>query len=365
VPADVNGDELVRSRLPSPTTDLLGRDSDIEVVLTMLSRDSVRMLTLVGPPGVGKTRLAIQLARTLEGQYQHGALFVALAAIPDGALIADAILQALGVTSNTRNPLAQVKHVLHRRNMVLVLDNFEHLLEHVVAEVATGVVAELVATAPSIKVLVTSRAPLRLSGEHLYEVPALAPAVARDLFVQRATALSPSFNPRPHDEGAMAGICRRLDYLPLAIELAAARIRLFEPSTLLKRLAEPFAVLTVGPTDLPLRQRTLRNAIDWSYTLLTPEEQVLFRRLSIFADGCTMTMIEAVAGDGLINPIVDLTQSLVDKSMLKAEPVNGAIRFRLLEMLREYASELLFHSSEATTIAKRSAQWLVDQVQTM
>ena len=249
--------------------------------------------------------------------------------------------------------------------MLLVLDNFEHLLDFPSADMATGVITALLASAPHIKVLVTSRAPLHLSSEHIYEVPSLTPAAARDLFVSRATALSPAFKPRPYDEQAIAGICKRLDYLPLAIELAAARIRLFEPPALLKRLAAPLDFLTGGPKDLPQRQRTLRNAIGWSYQLLAPEEQTVFRRLSIFADGCTMTMIEAIADRDLTSPVVDIVQSLVDKSLLKTERVNGTIRFSLLEMLREYASELLANTPEAETIAKRSAQWFVDQVYSM
>ncbi len=230
---------------------------------------------------------------------------------------------------------------------------------------ATGVVAELLATAPNIKFLITSRAPLRLTGEFLYEVPTLSPAVARDLFVHRATALRHSFKPSSHDEQAIADICRRLDYLPLAIELAAARIRLFEPVALLKHLAEPLTLLTIGPKDLPQRQRTLRSAIDWSYGILTPDEQTLFRRLGIFADGCTMTMIENIVAEDLTSPVIDLVQSLVDKSMLKTEPVNGEIRFRLLEMLREFASDLLMQSDEAPIIAERNAQWFVEQIDGM
>ena len=365
VAADSRHESYTHSKLPSPASSLFGREEDIQAVLEILSRTHARLLTLVGPPGVGKTRLAIQLAQTLETQFEHGAVFVPLAAVAHGGLIAGALLQVMGVASNIQNPLTQVKNVLHKHHMFLVLDNFEHLLDGSGTDVAANIVAELVTAAPHLKVLITSRAPLHLTGEHLYEVPSLAPASALDLFVSRAKAFSPTFNPRVADEEAIAEICQRLDYLPLAIELAAARIRLFEPSMLLKRLAVPLAFLTNGPQDMPNRQRTLRNAIDWSYHLLTLEEKKLFCRLSVFTDGCTMTMIEAIAGSDFTSLVVDLVQSLVDKSIVKAEFADGKMRFRLLEMLREYASELLNNSSEVELIAERSAQWFVSQVQTM
>ena len=354
-----------RPSLPLPATKLLGRESDIQSLTELLGDESVRLLSLVGPPGVGKTRLAIRLATDLESQYQHGAVFVALSPISDSALIADAVLQALGVTSNRTNPVIQLENILRNQHRLLVFDNFEQLLGQTSAALSANVVAALLAVAPQVKIIVTSRAALRLSHEQVYEVPSLDPTSAHDLFVSRATAVNPAFRLRGHDEKIVADICQRLDHLPLAIELAAARTRLFEPQTLLKRLAAPLAFLTAGPHDLPPRQRKLRDAIAWSYDLLSPEEQLLFRRLGTFEDGCTLPMIEAVMGDDLPHAIEDVVQSLIEKSLLKIESIHATTRFRLLEMLREFARDLLTEAGEAEAVAIRKAEWFVGQVTMM
>ncbi len=354
-----------RPTLPVPLTELFGREAVIALIAEQMNAPKIRLLTLLGPPGIGKTRLAIRVVNDLAAGFHDGAVFVPLASVSMADLIPEAILQALGVTATTQAPWVQIKNILQGKELLLVLDNLEHLLETTNQERVIALVTDLLAHAPKIKILTTSRTSLRLASEHLYEVPTLAPGDAQQLFVARARMANPSFVLRTTDEPIVVSICQRLDYLPLAIELAAARSRLFEPAALLKRLNAPLTMLTAGPRDLPPRQRTLRSAIDWSYALLSADEQRLFRRIGVFADGCTIDAIEAIVGTDFDQPVVDIVQSLVDKSMLKAENDHQPTRFRLLEMLREYAVDALHHSGETEAISLRAAQWFVDQVETM
>src|SRR5437868_6450359 len=294
------------SNLPTSRTAFVGRDREVAGVKELLLRPDVHLVTLTGPGGIGKTRLGLKVAEALADHFASGAYYVPLAPVSDPTLIPAAIAQTLGLREiGGQSPLERLKTYLQhslRLPMLLLLDNFEHLVA------AASFVAELLASTARLKLLVTSRAPLHVYGEHEYPVPPLAlpdpklvpaveqltryPAVA--LFIQRARAVRPDFEVNKENAAAVATICARLDGLPLAIELAAARIKLLSPSAIQARLESRLQLLTGGARDLPARQQTLRGAIDWSYGLLNPAEQILFRRLSVFVSGCTLEGVEAV-----------------------------------------------------------------------
>ena len=363
--------------LPAQPTALIGRESAVLAVADLVRRDGVRLLTLTGPGGTGKTRLALQVAADLLDEFRDGVWFVALAPIRDHSLVLAAIAQALGVVEATGQSLEEsLKAYLRSRQALLVLDNFEQVLD------AGPQIAALLTAAPALKVLVTSREMLHLYGEHEYEVPPLSlpdinhlPPIERltqyeavRLFIERAQALRSDFAVTGENAPAIAEICIRLDGLPLAIELAAARSKLFPPKALLARLDKRLALLTGGPRDLPARQQTLRNAISWSYDLLDPAEQALFARLGVFVGGCTLESAEAVLADDRAGDAGDLTAyipasavldglaSLVDKSLLKeVESVGDAARFMMLETIREYALERLEESGEVAAVRQRHA----------
>ena len=304
--------------LPGRPADLVGRDAELDAVAALLRDPGMRLVTLVGPGGVGKTRLALELAHRLAGEFRDGARFIPLAAI------------------NTRERL-EVELVVDDpgAELLLVLDNFEQLLN------AAPVVADLLAVAPGVTVLVTSQAALRLSGEHEVPLAPLAVEAAVELFVRRARALDAA------DE-AIVEICTRLDGLPLAIELAAARTRLLSPAAILERLGRRLDLLTGGPRDAPARRLTLRAALEWSHDLLDESERAVFAQLAVFAGGWPLDGAEAVVGDGL-----DELEALVDRSLV----VRTGERFGMLETVHEFARERLSESGEIDAVAARHAAW--------
>jgi predicted ATPase len=331
--------DIRRTNLPAQPTPLIGREREIADVSALLCRTDVHLVTLSGPGGTGKTRLALQVAAELIDGFADGVYFVDLAPIRDPALVASAIAETLGVKESGTQPLVQqLRTYLHDKTVLLLLDNFEQVLD------AAPLVAELLTGAPALTVLVTSREMLHVRGEYEYEVPPLAvpnrahlPSLehltqyaAVQLFIARAQAAKRDFAVTNATAPAVAEICVQLDGLPLAIELAAARVKLFGPEALLAQLNQRLPFLTDGPRDLPLRQQTLRATIDWSYALLDAAEQTLFRRLGVFVGGCTSEAAEAVcnAEDDLPLDAVGGLAALVDKSLLKqAEGTGGAPRF--------------------------------------
>jgi predicted ATPase/class 3 adenylate cyclase len=332
------------TNLPPQPTALIGRERELADVVDLLRRPDLRVLTLTGPGGAGKTRLALQAAADLLDDFSDGAFFVSLAGIADSSLVLPTIGQTLGVKESGGLSLAEaVADFLRDRQLLLVLDNFEH-----VAEAAPQVI-ELVLEGPSLKALVASRAPLRVSGEQEYPVPELAEADGIALFSERAQAMKPNFRLNG-DAPVVAEICRRLDGLPLAIELAAARAKVLSPPALLERLEQRLPVLTGGARDLPERQRTLRDTIAWSYELLDESEQRLFSRLAVFPASFTLEAAETICEADL-----DTLTSLVDKSL--ARQADG--RFSMLETIREYARECLALSDELDQIRRRHLDFFV------
>jgi predicted ATPase/class 3 adenylate cyclase len=358
------------TNLPLAATPMVGRERQLTDVCALLRSDDVRLLTLTGPPGTGKTRLALQAAASLLAGFRDGVFFVPLASVSHPALVVQAVAQSLGVTeAGGRGLLEALQEYLRDRQLLLVLDNFEQLLD------GASLVAELLGTAPGMKTLVTSRAILHLAAEHDYPVPPLelpdltdrldlqsvASAEAVVLFVQRARAAKHDFGLTEPNAAAVAAICVRLEGLPLAIELAAARVRLLPPEALLDRLQSRLALVTGGARDLPRRQQAIRNAIAWSYDLLSVEERTLFRWLCVFVGGFTLDAAEAICGapGGETSSVLDGLASLVDKSLLRQGQEVGQPRFTMLETLREYGLERLAEHTEADVLRRRHAEFFV------
>jgi predicted ATPase/serine/threonine protein kinase len=349
------------ANLPVQRTGFVGREKEVAAAKELLLRPDVRLVTVTGPGGIGKTRLAVHVASSLVEFFPGGIHFVPLSPVIDPGLIASVIVQTLGIReAGGQPPLEVLKQNLQdssRAPILLLLDNFEHLIH------AAPTVAELLTMGPNLKIMVTSRAALHVYGEHEFPVPPLAmpdslavppvdvlsqyPAVA--LFVQRAVAVKPDFELNRENAAIVTEICARLDGLPLAIELAAARVKVLSPSSMRTRLASRLQLLTGGARDLPQRQQTLRAAIDWSYDLLSPAEQKLLRRLSVFVGGCTLEGVEAVCDtkSDLELDLLDGMSSLVDKSLVQHfEQAKSESRFVMLETIREYALEKLAASGE-------------------
>lgn len=359
------------NNLPVQLTPLIGREAEIMAVENLMRQEDVRLLTFTGPGGTGKTRLSLQVAADLLGEFTDGVFFIALAPISDPDLVASAIAQTLGTKETGSISLVEsIKEYLRDKQVLLALDNFEQVIT------AASLVMELLMASSRLKVLVTSREPLRIRGEHEFAVPPLAlpdlkqlpPAdtltqfAAVELFVQQACAVKNDFMLTSENMLSVAEICARLDGLPLAIELAAARIKVLSPQAILARLDSRLKLLVGGARDLPERQQTMRGAIAWSYDLLSEEKKKLFRRLSVFVGGCTLETAEAVcsiAGDMKVD-ILDVVASLVDKGLLRQEEQSdNEPRFMMLETIREYGLEQLEASEEAEVVRRQHATFFL------
>ncbi len=337
------GEPMPHANLPVPGTPFLGRFRERAEISALLQRTETRLLTLTGAGGSGKTRLALRIAEAERQDYQDGAWFVGFADIADPDLIAPTICAAVGVAEQAGlTPVQRLEQWLVRRRLLLVLDNLEQLAA------GTAVLGELLAACPGLTLLVTSREPLHLSGERQYEVPVLDLADAVELFTTRAQAIKPDVEFRAE---LTAAICERLDCLPLAIELAAARTRVLPAEEILAQLERRLPLLTGGPRDAPHRQRTLRATIDWSYDLLNSREQRLFARMGVFAGGCTLAAAEAVCDAEL-----DDLQALVGRSLIRSD----GERFWMLQTLREYALEQLEQTGEEEALRRAHADWLIE-----
>jgi predicted ATPase len=358
------------TNLPIPSTPLINREKEFKTLREMLLRDDVRLVTLTGSGGTGKTRLALEVASTVIKEFPHGAFFVSLVPVTEPNLVPSAIVSTLGIMEKVGKPIEEtLKDYLREKRVLLLLDNFEHVIA--AASVATVLLLEC----PRLKILVTSRAPLRVRGEHELPVPPLAvPNLTRmpkaeeviayaavELFVQRAQAIRADFSVTTDNARTVSEICARLDGLPLALELAAARIRVLSPQALLLRLQKRLELLTGGPRDLPARQQTLRSTIRWSYDLLEEEDKIFFRRFSVFAGSFSLEAAEAICATVRTSgeKTLDQLSRLVEKSLLLSETIDGALRFRMLETIREFAFESLTSSGENDQVTQIFADYFI------
>jgi predicted ATPase len=351
--------------LPAQRTSFIGRERELSALGGLLSQHEVRLVTLTGPGGIGKTRLALAAAENAVDAFTDGIAFVWLAAVRAPELVPAVIAQALDVHEAANQSMVErVANAIGTQRLLLVLDNFEHLID------AADVVGQLLDACPQLTVLVTSRAALHLSGERLVRVPPLAVPDAERvlpsdqvsqvdavrLFVERARSARDDFDPGDASASVIGSICARLDGVPLAIELAAARVRVLSPQALLAHLEHRLRLLTGGPQDQPARLQTMNNTIAWSYDLLSPAQQALFRHLSVFAGGCTMEMAEIVCG-GVDLDVLEGLSVLVDHSLLgQVEHADGSGRFTMLETIREYAFDQLERSGDAAEVQGRHAR---------
>ncbi|MFI5450203.1 MAG: ATP-binding protein [Candidatus Bathyarchaeia archaeon] len=353
-----------QSNIPIQTTPLVDREREFEALRDLVHRDKVRLITLTGPGGTGKTRLALEVASNLRDAFSDGVVFVPLAAVTEVKLVPSKIISTLNIMEKAGEPIEDtLKEFLRGKRTLLLLDNFEQVID------AAPFAAQLLRECQDLKIIVTSRAPLRVQGEYEFPVlPLAVPNLARipatqdlvlyaavALFVQRAQAIRADFVVTDENSKVLAEICTRLDGLPLALELAAARTRVLSLEDLLPRLQKRLELLTGGRRDLPERQQTLRNTIAWSYDLLDEQDKKLFRRLSVFAGNFSLAAAEAICTtkEDSSKHTFDQLSRLVEKSLLLSEQVGGEIRFRMLETIREFAHEFLVASGESTLILNR------------
>jgi predicted ATPase/transcriptional regulator with XRE-family HTH domain len=352
------------AQLPASPAGLIGRESDVTDLASRVTQGAVRLVTLTGPGGVGKTRLALEVAHRVADVFEDGAYFIDLSPVRDPDQVAGSIARVLGVREYGDRPTSErLLAELGRKHRLLVLDNFEQIIE------AAPLVSELLAAAPQVHILVTSREALRVRGEVVVAVRPFEPPSGQagqgnpaiDLFVATAQSVKPDFALSPQNAPVVAEICRRLDGLPLAIELAATRVRHFSPELLLSRLGQRLPVLTGGSRDSPARHQTLRNTIAWSYDLLEPAEQLLFRSVGVFAGGASFEAVEAIALAA--SPSLDVMAglaSLIDKSLvIERENTDGTPRFAMLETLREFALAALAETHELEQARENHAHWFV------
>ena len=340
------------NHLPAQVTSFVGREAEIAEITALVERH--RLVTLVGSGGVGKTRLSLHVANNRLDGFRDGVWFIELAPLASGEYIHTTVAQALGITlAPEGDPLENLAHALKGKEALLIFDNCEHLVEP-----AAHVISTILQSCPKIKILASSRQGLGVAGEATYHVPSLDLTTGVALFVERARAASATFSLTGEDPPVIADICRRLDGIPLAIELAAARVKMLGPKQLRDRLDERFRVLTGGSRDVLPRQQALRALIDWSYDLLDERERILFRRLGTFVHGFTLEGAAAVGGP---EDVFDELASLVDKSLVLAEPHGDAMRYRLLESTRAYASEKLDDAGERDSAGSRHLRFLHDR----
>jgi predicted ATPase len=368
---DAAGGALFRGAVPRPLTSFVGRRHELGEAMSLLP--ATRLLTFTGSGGCGKTRLAVAVARALASRFVDGACFVDLAPVMDEGLVPLAVLSALGLPEQpARTPREVLVEHLRARDLLLVLDNCEHLVDGC-ARLAEALLQECA----GLRVLATSRQLLGVPGETAWRVPSLSAPDPREvqgaeqigqyeavrLFVERAQLVQPSFRLTDQNAAAVAEVCARLDGIPLALELAAARLRVLPVQQIASRLDQRFRILTGGARAAPRRQQTLRALVDWSHDLLSEPERVLFRRLAVFVAGCTLEAAEDVTGYDPIAPseVLDLLTGLVDKSLVGAEAHDGRERYRLLETIRQYAEEELLQSGDAETTRNRPRDWWLEQ----
>lgn len=357
------------AQLPVSLTSFVGRERELSSVCALLQEDTVRLLTLIGPGGVGKTRLSVEAAKRIRASFADGIFFIALASLSDPSLLLPTLCSQLELEEQDElSPFEHLITSLRPQSLLLLLDNFEHLLS------AASLLVKLLAACPTLRILITSQAVLHVQGEQVLEVSPLPvnkqtdasrqfmPSPAMQLFAQRALARKADFVLDQANSAPVAAICRHLDGLPLAIELAAAWINLFPPSLLLQQLESRLLLLTTGAADAPWRQQTLDNTLRWSYDLLSEQEQSLFRLLSIFVGGATLDTVEIVVAPLWhgTRPLVEVIGSLVDKSLIFGlETAAGVLRLSMLETIREYGLERLRNAKEATQLSQAHAEYFL------